>query len=45
MGVIVAPIVEGKLEAWKEWCRELMGPRAEDTKDFNRRYGLTRHAS
>ena len=45
MGVIVAPIVEGKVEVWKEWCRELMGPRAEEMNDFNRRYGLTRHAS
>ena len=45
MGVIVAPIVEGKLEAWKQWCTELSGSRAEDLKDFNRRYGLTRHAA
>jgi len=41
MGVVVAPIVEGQLEVWKEWCTELMGPRAEEMKDFNRRYGLT----
>lgn len=45
MGVIVAPIVEGKLEAWKQWCTELGGSRADDLKDFNRRYGLTRHAA
>ncbi len=45
MVVIIAPIVEGKLEAWKQWCTELNGARAEGIKDFNRRYGLTRHAS
>ena len=45
MGVVVAPIIEGKLEVWKEWCTELMGPRAEEMKDFNRRYGLTQHVS
>ena len=45
MGVIVAPIVEGKLETWKEWIKDLSGPRKGDLQDFNRRYGLTRHAA
>ena len=45
MGVILAPIVEGKLETWKAWCRELIGSRKDAIADFNRRYGLTRHAS
>ena len=44
MGVIVAPIVDGKTDAWKEWCNELKAPRHEALTDFNRRYGLTRHA-
>ena len=44
MGIIVAPIVEGKLESWKEWVGELNGSRKEGLKDYNRRYGLTRHA-
>ncbi len=45
MGVVLAPIVAGKLEAWKHWAKELKGPRIEDLRDFNRRYGLTRHAA
>ena len=46
MGVILAPIVEGKLQAWKDWTRgELMGSRSEEFKDLNRRYGLTRHVA
>ena len=45
MGVVLAPIVEGKLDAWKQWCEDLSGPRKEGLAYFNRRYGLTRHAS
>ena len=45
MGVVLAPIVEGKLDAWKQWTEELSGPRKEGLADFNRRYGLTRHAA
>ena len=45
MGIIVAPIVEGKLEAWKAWNAELKGPRQAEFSSFNARYGLTRHAS
>ena len=45
MGVVLAPIVEGKLETWKAWCAELTGPRKEEMADFNRRYGLTHHRS
>ena len=40
MSVILAPIVEGKLQAWKDFARGLKGPEFED---FNSRYGLTRH--
>ena len=43
MPVILAPILEGKLEAWKAWATELNGPRAEEFREFNQRYGLTRH--
>ena len=42
MSVILAPIVEGKLQAWKDWAGELSGPEFED---FNSRYSLTRHAA
>jgi|TARA_Y100000294_G_C8506901_1_gene317068 hypothetical protein len=45
MGVVLAPILEGKLEAWKAWCEDLQGPQKEAVADFNRRYGLTRHSS
>lgn len=43
MGLVVMPIVDGKLEAWKEWAAELQGPRRDDFEDLNRRHGLTRH--
>ena len=45
MGVVLAPIVEGKLDTWKQWIGELNGSRKEGLADFNRRYGLTRHAA
>ena len=45
MGVILAPILEGQLDAWKEWCADLQGAHKEAIVDFNRRYGLTRHAA
>jgi hypothetical protein len=43
MGLVVAPIVEGKLEAWKSWTSEFKGSRKSEFDDFNQRYGLTRH--
>lgn len=43
MGIVVAPILKGKLDAWKQWGKELNGPRRADIEDFNRRHGLTRH--
>lgn len=43
MAIIVAPIGEGKLEAWKSWIAELKGPRQSELNSFNARYGLTRH--
>ena len=42
MAVILAPILDGKLQAWKDWAGELSGPAFED---FNKRYDLTRHAA
>ncbi|MFQ5595163.1 MAG: hypothetical protein ACE5HA_13535 [Anaerolineae bacterium] len=45
MGIVVAPIVDGKLETWKQWAAQLQGPAAAEFADFNRRYGLTRHAA
>lgn len=43
MGLVVAPIVEGKLEAWKSWTKDLTGSHKNEFDDFNKRYGLTRH--
>jgi hypothetical protein len=45
MGLVVMPIVDGKLEDWKAWAAELQGPRRADFDDLNRRHGLTRHDS
>ena len=41
MGVILAPILDGKLDAWKQWAAELNG--SDNIKDLNSRYGLTKH--
>ncbi len=43
MGLVVAPIKDGKIEAWKNWNAELIGSRKNEFNDFNQRYGLTRH--
>ena len=45
MGVVLAPIVEGKLDAWKAWIAEMEGSAKTELTEFNRRYGLTRHAA
>lgn len=42
-GVVLAPIVEGNLDAWKAWIGELNGSRQEEFASFNSRYGLTKH--
>lgn len=42
--MIGAPVVEGKLDAWKAWTQELMGPLKAALADFNKRYGRIRHA-
>ncbi len=45
MALIVAPILEGKLDAWKQWIADLQGSRKQELTDLNRRYGLTKHAA
>ena len=42
MSVILAPILEGKLQAWKDWAGKLS---VAEFEDFNSRYDLTRHAA
>ena len=43
MGLILAPIMEGKLEGWKNWTKGLTGSNKVEFADFNERYGLSRH--
>jgi hypothetical protein len=43
MGLVVAPIVEGKQEAFRSWLDELKGSRKAEFDELNKRYGLTRH--
>ena len=45
MGLILAPIVEGKAEGWKNWAKELTGSKKAEFADFNKRYGLSRHSA
>lgn len=45
MGVVLAPILEGKVEVWKSWMKEMNGSRTREFAEFNSRYGLTRHAA
>jgi hypothetical protein len=43
MGLLLAPILEDKLEAWKSWSAEITGEKRKEFEDLNRRYELTRH--
>jgi len=44
MGLVVAPIVDGKLDAWKGFVEECKsGSKSEGFHDLNQRYHLTRH--
>ena len=43
MGAIAAPLLPGKLEAWKEFTASLEGERKQEFEDFNKRYNLTGH--
>ena len=45
MSLILAPIADGKLGTWKQWATDLEQSKAEEFKDFNSRYGLTRHSA
>jgi hypothetical protein len=45
MSLILAPIVDGKLDTWKQWANDLENGRADEFKDFNSRYGLNRHSA
>lgn len=44
MGLVVVPIIEGKLDAWKKFNEEVKsGSKKDDFNDLNQRYRLTRH--
>jgi len=43
MGLVLAPIKEGKLEDWKSWISGLTGSTKNEFDDFNKRYDITRH--
>lgn len=43
MGLVIAPIKEGKLEAWKNWAESLSGDQKKSFDEFNKKHGLTRH--
>ena len=44
MGLVVAPIADGKIDAWKKFIEEMKsGSKREGFSDLNQRYKLTRH--
>ncbi len=43
MNAIAVPVLEAKVDAWKAWVQECMGPQREEFDDFNVRMGLTLH--
>ncbi len=43
MNAIAVPILEAKVDEWKAWVLECMGPRREEFNRFNERMGLTLH--
>ncbi len=43
MNAIAVPVLETKVDQWKAWIQECLGPRREEFDDFNERMGLTLH--
>ncbi|MCY1720580.1 hypothetical protein OU798_09520 [Prolixibacteraceae bacterium Z1-6] len=43
MGLVVVPLKEDKVEAWKSWTKKLAGEKKEAFDDMNKRLGLERH--
>ncbi len=43
MGVVAVPILPGKLDEWRADMAEIMGPKASEFRDLNKRHGLTQH--
>jgi len=45
MGLVLVPIVDGKLDAWKRFNEEInSGSKKDDFNDLNKRYNITRHS-
>jgi len=45
MGLVIVPIKEDKVEAWKNWSKKLTGEQKAEFDDVNQRHGLTRHCA
>ncbi|MDQ2178005.1 hypothetical protein [Marinifilum sp. D714] len=43
MGIVVVPLFDEKVEAWKAWAKSLSNEKSNEFNDFNKKYGLTRH--
>lgn len=43
MGMVLAPLVSDKLEAWKAWNNEIQTTRKAEFDDFNNRMNITGH--
>ena len=43
MAAMAIPLPDEHVEAWKEFAKQLGGPRATEFADFNARMGLKRH--
>jgi hypothetical protein len=43
MGLMVVPIIPGKVEEWKRWTEKLKGEKKAEFDDLNKRHGITRH--
>ena len=43
MNAIAVAVLENKVEAWKAWILDCLGPRRQEFDDFNERMGLTLH--
>ncbi len=43
MGLVVVPIIEDKVDEWKNWTRVITEEKKSEFDDMNERHGLTRH--
>jgi hypothetical protein len=43
MGLVVAPVLKGMEEEWKNWLHQMKNEKKKDWDELNKRYSLTRH--